>query len=57
MYIVETAEPAIRGALTSIMQLMSNFGVLFVDVLSINDFAHWNIISGVCIAIPGNGQG
>lgn len=53
LYIVEMADPKMRGALASLMQLMSCLGVAFVDILSIEDFAHWQIISGVCLIIPG----
>ena len=54
MYIMEIADPEMRGALASVMQLMSCFGVMFVDVLNIKDAVHWDIISAICIAIPGN---
>ena len=54
MFISEIAEPSIRGALASLMQLMATLGLLFVDALNINGAVHWNYISAICIGIPGN---
>ena len=53
MFISEMSETSIRGALASLMQLMSTFGLLFVDALNINGVVHWNYISAICISIPG----
>ena len=53
LYIVEIAEPSMRGALASTMQLMVTFGIFFVNGLSIHSFLHWNIISAICCSIPG----
>ena len=54
LYTVEIAEPSMRGALASLMQFMVTLGVAFVDLLNIEDFVHWNIISGICMAFPCN---
>ena len=54
LYIVEIAEPAMRGSLASLMQFMVTLGVAFVDLLNIQDFVHWNVISGICMAFPRN---
>jgi hypothetical protein len=54
LYVSETAETSIRGALASLMALMSTIGVAFVDGLNINGAVHWVTISAICISIPGN---
>ena len=53
LYIVEIAETSMRGALASLMQFMVTLGIAFVDGLNIQDAVHWDIISGVCVVIPG----
>jgi MFS family permease len=53
LYIVEIAESSMRGSLASMMQFMITLGVAFTDGLNIDDFVHWNIISGICIVFPG----
>lgn len=50
LYIVEIAEPRLRGALASLMQLMVTLGIAFVDVLSIG--TDWVIISALCTLPP-----
>ena len=54
MFISEIAEPSIRGALASLMQLMISLGLLFVNALNINGTVHWNYISAICSGMPGN---
>ena len=53
LYVSELSENSIRGALASVMQLMSTLGVAFVDGLNIGGVIHWVTISGICISIPG----
>lgn len=53
-YVSEISENSIRGALSSIMQLMATLGVCFVNGLNVNGALDWVAISAVCIAIPGN---
>ena len=53
LYIVEIAETSMRGALASLMQFMVTMGIAFVDGLNIQDAVHWDIISGICVVIPG----
>ena len=52
VYISETAETSIRGALGSLMQLMITLGVFFVNTFGI--FLDWVVLTGICIALPGN---
>jgi len=52
LYISETTDVDIRGALGSLQQLQVAFGVAFVDMLSINGTVGWVKITGICIAFP-----
>ena len=53
MYIVDIAEPDLRGSLTSVFQVMITVGIATVEFLNIEDGVHWNVISGICMGIPG----
>ena len=53
LYISETTDVEIRGALGSLQQLQVAIGVTFVDMLSINGAVGWVTITGICIAFPG----
>ena len=54
LYVSETAEVRIRGALGSLQQLQVAIGVAYVNALSINGTLNWEIITGTCITFPGN---
>ena len=53
LFVSEIAEVRIRGTLGSLMQFQVTVGIFFVNVLSINNAVHWDIITGICIAFPG----
>ena len=50
IYISETSEPEIRGALGSLMQFMLTVGVLFNN--GIGALIEWDILTGLCIIFP-----
>ena len=52
MYIVEIAEPELRGGLASLSQLMLVLGIAYDNALSIEGAVGWNVISGILIAVP-----
>ena len=54
MYVSEIAEVRIRGALGTLMQFQVTVGLCLVNALSINEKIDWVIITGICIAPPGN---
>ncbi len=54
LYISEIAESSIRGALALLVQIMVSLGILYVDILNINGFADWVVISGIRIFVPSN---
>ncbi len=49
-YIVEIAEPDLRGSLASLMQLMVTIGIAFVNALDIG--LSWVPISSLCVVAP-----
>ena len=53
-YVSEIAESRIQGALGSCMQLSVTIGILFINGLAIDNAVPWPIITGICIAFPGN---
>jgi MFS family permease len=53
LYVGETAETSIRGALASFTQLMLSIGITFVDALNISQAVSWTNISWICVSIPG----
>ena len=53
LYIVDIAEADLRGSLTSVFQVMVTVGIATVEFLNIGDAVHWNIISGICMGVPG----
>ena len=54
LYVSETAEVRIRGALGSLQQFQVTLGIAYVNALSINGAVNWMIITGTCVAFPGN---
>ena len=52
----EIAETRIKGALGAMMQFQVTIGILFVSALNIENAVNWLIITGLCIAPPGNIQ-
>ena len=54
LFVSEIAEVRIRGALGALMQFQVCLGVSFVNAMSINKTINWVVITGICIAFPGN---
>ena len=54
LYVSEMAELEIRGALGSLQSFQITLGVTYVYALSINNTVNWMIITGTCMAFPGN---
>ena len=54
LYVSEIAEVGIRGALGSLQQLQVCLGVTYINALSINNAVSWVVITGTCIAFPGD---
>ena len=54
LYVSETAEVRIRGALGSLQQFQVSLGVVYINALSINNAVDWVSITGTCIAFPGD---
>ncbi len=52
LYIVETSEASVRGALCSVNVLMLNLGVAAVSMLNIHSLVEWNYISMVFAFVP-----
>ncbi len=50
IYISETSEPSLRGALGSLMQFMLTIGVLFNN--GVGALIEWDILTGICIVFP-----
>ncbi len=50
IYISETSEPSIRGALGSLMQFMITVGVLFNN--GIGALIEWDVLTGLCLVFP-----
>ena len=53
LFVSETAEVNIRGALGSLMQFQVTIGICFVNALSINNGVDWVVITEICIGFPG----
>ncbi len=53
IYVMEVAEPRLRGLMGSITMAGPSLGLALINALSIEDAVHWNWISAICIAIPG----
>ena len=51
IYIMEISEPAIRGALATIMQFMVTSGNIFVN--AVGSVIPWPVLTGICIVFPG----
>ncbi len=54
IYVMETSEPQIRGQLAALAMTMAPLGLAFTNGLSIEDAVHWNAISAILIAVPGD---
>ena len=48
-YISEIAETKFRGSLSTMMQLMVNIGILFINL---NCSTDWRLLTGICIIPP-----
>ena len=48
-YISEIAETKYRGSLSTMMQLMVNIGILFINL---NCSTNWRLLTGICIIPP-----
>ena len=48
-YITEIAETKYRGSLSTMMQLMVNTGILFINL---NCSTDWRLLTGICIIPP-----
>ena len=53
IYIMDIAQPHLRGGLASTAQFMLTAGIAFINGLSINGTVTWNMISAICLWIPG----
>lgn len=50
MYLAEVAEPAIRGLITTLLQVVQNVGMLFAYALG--PYASYGAVSGACAVFP-----
>ncbi|XP_049813056.1 facilitated trehalose transporter Tret1-like [Schistocerca nitens] len=50
MYLAEVAEPAVRGLITTLLQVVQNMGILYMYALG--PYVSYGGISGACVVLP-----